>query len=207
LILGENQNLYEKVEKHVSRLFEQAGKEPVLFHSRRTVFWLLKLKPDADQALKIAALAHDIERVSPPPPLEYMVADSSKGWLDPEFLRLHSIKGSEIIEKLLNRLAVEPEIIEKIKFLVAGHEFAGTCEQNVLKDADSVSFFENNVEEFLQIKAKKFGKEKVRAKLKWMYNRITSEKAKRTAAPWYELAMKQLDIGEANPGCKCVLNK
>lgn len=31
-------------------------------HAQNTLEWLLKLKPDADEALQIAALGHDIER-------------------------------------------------------------------------------------------------------------------------------------------------
>ena len=31
-------------------------------HAENTLEWLLKLDPDADQALQIAALAHDIDR-------------------------------------------------------------------------------------------------------------------------------------------------
>lgn len=194
-VLRDHQNLFERIASHISRLFKQAGKESVLIHSQRTVFWLLKLKPDADEALKIAALAHDIERISPPPPLEDMVAASSDGWLDPEFIRRHSTKGAAIIGELMDRLGADPETIERVKFLVAGHELSGTRDQNLLKDADSVSFFENNLEEFLQLKAKKFSKEKVRAKLKWMYSRMSSEAAKRIAAPWYRQAMEQLDHG------------
>ena len=83
-------------------------------------------------------------------------------------------------------------MIERVAFLVAGHEFSGTADQNVLKDADSVSFFENNIAEFLQLKVKKFGKAKVSAKFEWMYNRMTSEAARRIAAPWYRRAMHRL---------------
>jgi hypothetical protein len=39
-IFKENNDLYEKIESHVSNLFKQAGKEAILLHSRRTVFWL-----------------------------------------------------------------------------------------------------------------------------------------------------------------------
>lgn len=195
--MGENHNLYEKIEGIVAERFKQAGKEPVLLHSRRTVDWLLQLKPDADQALKIAALAHDIERLSPPPPLEDMIADSPRGWRDPEFLRRHSEKGSRIIGKIMEALKADPGTIEAVKFFVAGHEFSGSDDQNLLKDADSVSFFENNVEEFLSLKVKKFGRQKVRAKFIWMFSRITSEAAKRIAAPWYQRALAQLDKGDA----------
>ncbi|MBW1984644.1 MAG: hypothetical protein JRI53_07985, partial [Deltaproteobacteria bacterium] len=31
-------------------------------HAENVLEWILKLKPDADEALQIAALAHDIER-------------------------------------------------------------------------------------------------------------------------------------------------
>ena len=191
--MSDHQNLFEQIASHIAHLFKQAGKEPVLIHSQRTVFWLLKLKPDADEALKIAALAHDIERISPPPPLEDMVAASSDGWLDSEFIRRHSTNGADIIAKLMGRLEADPKQIERVQFLVAGHEYSGTSDQNVLKDADSVSFFENNIEEFLQLKVKKFGKQKVREKFKWMYSRITSEPAKSIAAAWFRAAMEQLD--------------
>lgn len=198
--MGENQNLYEKVEKDIADLYQQAGMEPILLHSRRTVFWLLELKPDANEALKIAAMAHDIERASPHRPLDHMVADSPKGYLDPEFLRRHCEKGAKIIGELMEGLKADHQIIERVKFLVAGHEFSGTNEQNVLKDADSVSFFENNVERFLQLKAKNFGKEKVRAKLEWMYNRITSETDGRIVEPWYQGALERLDNGDTKSG-------
>lgn len=192
--MGVNQSLYEKIEKDITDLYIKAGIEPSLLHCRRTVHWLLQLKPDAGEALRIAALAHDIERVAPPL-LELMVAASSKGWLDPEFLRRHSVKGAKMIGGLLEGLMADPGTIEQVTFLVAGHEFAGTKEQNVLKDADSVSFFENNVEKFVHRNAKKFGQEKVRAKFEWMYSRITSQMAKRIAAPWYHRALEQLDRG------------
>ena len=31
-------------------------------HFDRTLYWVLKLKPDADEALQIAAYSHDIQR-------------------------------------------------------------------------------------------------------------------------------------------------
>jgi len=190
--LREKRSLYEKIESQVTDLFKQAGKDAALVHSRRTVFWLLKLKPDADEGLKIAALAHDIERTSPPPPLEHMIAGSSKGWMDPVVLRRHSEIGAEIIAKLMRRLGADPKIIERVKFLVAGHEFSGTNDQNLIKDADSVSFFENNVEEFLHRKVKNFGKEKVRAKFEWMFERISSNHARQIVEPMYKRAIAGL---------------
>ena len=191
--MGENQDLYEKIERHISSLYENAAKDVLMKHSQRTIFWLLKLNPDADVALKIAAFTHDIERLASSPPLEHMIAASSEGWQDPEFLRRHSTKGAEIIGEILKGMAVEPGVIDQVQFLVAGHEFPGTDDQNILKDADSISFFENNVMGFLRMHVKTYGKEKVRAKFEWMYSRISSEPARQIVEPWYHQAMAQLD--------------
>ena len=56
-----------------------------------------------------------------------------------------------------------------------------------------VSFFENNVQFFLPNKVEEFGKEKVKQKFDWMYNRISSEKAKQIVKAWYEKAIKDLE--------------
>lgn len=53
---------YKKAEQFVKESFVKTGKKHEMPHFERTVYWLLKLKPDADEALKIAAIAHDIER-------------------------------------------------------------------------------------------------------------------------------------------------
>jgi hypothetical protein len=69
----------------------------------------------------------------------------------------------------------------------------GNDDQKLLKDADSVSFFETNVSLFLGEKIKVDGKEKVNQKFNWMFNRITSDKAKQIAQPMYEKAINNLN--------------
>ena len=54
-------DLYKKVEQFVQESFIEANKIETK-HAARTVFWVKKLYPEADQALLIAAIAHDIER-------------------------------------------------------------------------------------------------------------------------------------------------
>lgn len=76
--------------------------------------------------------------------------------------------------------------------LVSKHEVGGNDDQNLLKDADSISFFENNVDHFVNKKVGETSKEKVKDKFEWMFNRISSEKAKQIARPWYEEAIKKL---------------
>jgi hypothetical protein len=56
----------------------------------------------------------------------------------------------------------------------------------MLMDADSVSFLETNVEKFVRERALVEGREKILAKLEWMYNRIHSIEAKNQARENYE---------------------
>jgi hypothetical protein len=191
--LIEKSDLYNKVEQYVVQVFNQAKLGHQIIHFRRTVYWLLQLKPDADEGLRIAALTHDIERAFRDPRLEEILEKSPGGFRDPVFLRKHSNHGAAIIAEFLTRQAACPKMIERVKMLVEGHEFAGTDDQNALKDADSLSYFENNVNKFLQRKSKEIGKEKVKAKFDWMFDRITSKKARQIAAPWYQQALLRLE--------------
>jgi|SRR3989338_7415549 len=185
------QELYKKAEQFVIDSFNKAGKSSQIKHFIRTVHWMKELKPDADDALFISAVAHDIERVFRKQDMEDK--KRSLSYTDPEFFRLHEERGAEIIGDFLKQQGATAEIIERVKMLVSKHEEGGNDDQNLLKDADSVSFFETNISLFLTKHVQDVGKEKVREKFDWMYKRITSEKAKQIARPWYEEAIKNLD--------------
>lgn len=183
--------LYKKVEQFVIDSFNKAGKPSQIKHFIRTVHWVKVLKPDADDALLISAVAHDIERAFRKQDMEEK--KHSYSYSDPKFFRLHEERGAEIIGDFLKEQGATAEIVERVKMLVSRHEEGGNDDQNLLKDADSVSFFETNISLFLTKHVQDVGKEKVRGKFDWMFNRITSEKAKQIARPWYEEAIKKLD--------------
>jgi hypothetical protein len=186
-------SLYEKVEQFVIQAFTRAGNPKDILHSQRTVFWLERLEPDADETLRIAAVAHDIERAFRDPDLYRIIGNSPKGFRDPAFLKAHSEKGAEIIVDFLVTEQAPPETVECVKMLVAGHEFEGSKEQNLIKDADSLSNFETHAQTFIELRAETFGKEKVRAKFDWMFDRISSPEARKIALPMYREATKALD--------------
>ncbi|MCH8014049.1 MAG: hypothetical protein IH823_04570 [Candidatus Dadabacteria bacterium] len=50
--------LKKKIEEIIKK--SSVPEDPI--HSKNTLKWLLKLRPKADEALRIAALGHDIER-------------------------------------------------------------------------------------------------------------------------------------------------
>jgi len=52
----------KKIKKEIKNIILQSPFKTDWSHAKSTKKWLLKLKPDADIALQIAALTHDIER-------------------------------------------------------------------------------------------------------------------------------------------------
>ena len=52
----------KRVKKAIEAVVAESSVPEDPLHSKNTLSWLLKLKPDADEALQIAALGHDIER-------------------------------------------------------------------------------------------------------------------------------------------------
>jgi len=112
---------------------------------------------------------------------------------DPEYLEPHEKKGAEIMAEFLKKEGANKEVVEKVYNMILKHEEGGTDDQNLLKDADSLSFFnDDHVSGFME-RISDLGKRKIQTKIDWMYQRITSEKAKQIAKPYYERAIKQLN--------------
>jgi len=83
--------LYEKAEQFVDESYK--GKHGMI-HFKRTVYWVKQLKPDADEAMLIAAIAHDIERAFRKEGDPQMQRMKASGMKDEEFLRYHQEKGA-----------------------------------------------------------------------------------------------------------------
>ena len=117
---------------------------------------------------------------------------SEKGFLDIEFLKYHQKRSAEILSDFLKKNHYPEDKIEKIYKIVLNHEFGGDFDTDILKDADSISFFINNAEHFIKVKTKESSSEKVLSKLEWMYNRITNAEAKKIAYKFYENSINRL---------------
>ncbi|MFC1538715.1 DUF4202 family protein [Candidatus Latescibacterota bacterium] len=107
-----------------------------VFHSINTLEWLLKLHPDADIALRIAALGHDIERG-----LDDRKIRSANFETYNEFKQAHALNCAEILVEIMEDFGVEQSIIDDVAHLVANHEVGGNEREELLKDADTLSFF------------------------------------------------------------------
>lgn len=187
-------DLYSKVEYFVTDAFTKEGVvDHSVKHLQRTADWIKSLRPDADDALMISGLAHDVERALRDEETYKQIKNNEHGFTDKDFLRMHQERGALLVADFLETEGADKELVTRVKKLISKHEEGGDEDQNLLKDADSLSFFENNIPVFLNKKIGETSKEKVQNKFDWMYERITSEKAKEIAKPMYEEAIRKLE--------------
>jgi hypothetical protein len=181
---------YQKSEAFVKDFFEKSRSKVHMQHFIRTAYWIKKLNPDADEALLIAGVSHDLSHALKKEKDWDKI--KNKGFMDKETLEEHQKKSAEVIGNFLENEGAPPELVKRVKHLVSHHEIGGDEDQNLLMDADSISFFENNVEHFVNDYVKKFGKEIVKKKFDFMFNRISSEERKNICRPMYEEAVEML---------------
>lgn len=177
--------LIQKLENFIRENNAESG------HMLRTGFWLKKIYPEADEAFFIAAICHDIERIFPLRDGEIKPPKTGNDEFDQEYLDWHGKRSAEFAEKLLRENGFNDEMaIARIKTLIAKHSLGGTAERDLLRDADSISLLENNALKFIQEgKDKKELKEKFESE----FARLSSEKARELAKPFYEKAIKKLN--------------
>ncbi len=108
-------------------------------HADNTLEWLLRLQPDADEALQIAALAHDIDRATP----ERIRREDYRDY--DTFKAAHAQRSARLLRGILEDRGVEGAIIKEACRLVVVHEVGGDRRSDLLKDADSISYFDVNV--------------------------------------------------------------
>ena len=133
-------------------------------HAENVLEWLLKLKPDADEGLQIAALSHDIDR-----------ADESRKVRRSDFndynlfKAAHASNSAKILKDILHKCQVEQSIVDEACQLVERHEIGGDPRSDLLKDADSISYFEVNMPLYFQ----REGYEETLKRCIWGYHRLS----------------------------------
>lgn len=156
-------------------------------HFERTVYWLKKLEPDADEALLVAAYAHDIERAFRLKKKLFKFDSAKKE-------REHQEKGGKIMRDFLISIGCDKKFSNRVRDLISHHEVGGNPDQDLLKDADSISFLE--VSAIRHAKKKWLSKGEILRKVVRMYTRITSETAREFAKPFYKRAREVLEKNE-----------
>lgn len=159
---------FEDLKAIISETISHSDVETDPGHSLNTLEWMLKLRPDADEILQLAALAHDIERAMPDRLRSSMFETYDA------YKSAHALRGADIAKQMAKKLGYSDEEADRLFVLIKYHESGNDDpDVNLLMDADSISYFDFNIEYFL----KHSGKEKTKKKIRFMRDRA-SETAK-----------------------------
>ncbi len=140
-------------------------------HAENTLEWLLRMEATADEALQMAALGHDIDRATPE-------RIKSEGYPDFDaFKAAHARRSARLLRGILEDCRVENTIIKETCRLVEVHEVGGDPRADLLKDADSISYFDVNLLFYYQ----RMGWEESKRRSDWGYQRL-SQRAKEIVA-------------------------
>jgi hypothetical protein len=158
-------NKFNLVFEEIKTITKNARDKTEYDHSQSVWQWVLKLKPDADTALQIAALGHDIDRSFE----DYRKMKAKFATYD-EYKKEHALLSAKIMCDLLKKHNFDKTIINKVKNLIENHEVGGKGDVEILKEADSIAFF-NNLPYYRQTHTQK----ETTDKIKFMYNRLNSK--------------------------------
>ena len=153
------------VKKKIEEIIEKSSVPEDPLHSKNTLEWLLKLKPDADEALKVAALGHDIERAIE----ERKVKREDFSSFD-EFKKAHALNSARIMAEIVKDYTISNELAEDIFSLVAHHETGGNERAEVLKEADTISYFDVN----LPLYYARHSVEETKRRALWGYKKLSA---------------------------------
>ena len=153
-----------RLKKKIKDIIKKSSVTEDPVHSKNTLEWVLRLKPDADEALKIAALGHDIERAI----VQRKVRRVDYKNYD-EFKHAHALNSAKILSELMNECDISKELTNAVFPMVLHHETGGDERSDILRDADSISFFDVNLPFYFA----RNGAEETKKRCLWGYGKLT----------------------------------
>lgn len=162
-------NSVELLEQRIATVIAGSRVPEDAAHSRNTLRWLLEFAPDADAALRIAALGHDIDRA-----VEQRRTRREEFADFEEFKAAHARNSAEILWEMMEECGVEDGALKREVYrLVRRHEVGGDPRSELLVDADSLSFFDSN----LPFYRERNSWEETRRRCVWGYRRLSQRAA------------------------------
>ena len=134
-------------------------------HAENTLEWLLTLNPEADQALQIAALAHDIDRAVENQKVRRNDYDDYDA-----FKAAHARNGARMLREIMEKCGVDSSMTEEACRVVTLHEVGGDPRSDLIKNADSVSYFKVNMPLYYQ----REGWKETKRRCIWGYRRLST---------------------------------
>lgn len=169
-------NLMPDIEQEIEQILSHSPVPEDHLHGKGVKEWVLRLKPEADLALQIAALAHDIERALP----EKKVCRENYEDYD-AFKQAHAQNSARIVTDILSKYPLNAKLKRRVAYLIEHHEVGpdNDSDLSVLKEADSLSFFETNLPHYFL----REGEEETLFRMRWGYERL-SEQARERVRKW-----------------------
>ena len=160
-------------------------------HLVRTRDWAVQLDADAGEALRLAALTHDMERHFPGGPALDLSVEPEESR---EYDRLHSERSARIVTEWLGGEGAHNGLVAEVERLILAHELGGAPDEDLLQAADSLSFLETNAGLVAGwYTTGRCSRERAKAQHRWMFERIRLDRAQELAAPLYEEALAVVD--------------
>jgi len=163
-LFAEMMDSIECAKRKIRAVISKSGVPEDPVHAENVLEWVLRLKPDTDEALQIAALAHDIDRADE----KRKVRRSDFNDYN-KFKAAHANNSAKILKVILHECHVEQSVIDEACRLVERHEVGGDPHSDLLKDADGISYFEVNMPLYFQ----REGYEETLKRCIWGYNRLS----------------------------------
>jgi hypothetical protein len=179
----------------VSRPLEEQARtwvrsdHPHARHLERALDWLLELDPAAGDALRMAALLHDIERAYPDPTSPW---SGARDWASDAYVHYHETRCAQYLAAWLLERGADPTVARDAVQLVLVHEEGGWPEADLLQAADSLSFIETMTPLIRGwIVHGDTTPQSALAKLEHMYERMRVPAARELGRPLIEAAMAE----------------
>ena len=158
-------NNVDFAKQKIRNIISQSNVPEDPLHAENVLTQLFRFKSDADVALQLSALAHDIDRANESTKIQR--ANFNDYDL---FKAAHAKNSAAILQKILQKCSVERSIIDEACRLVVLHEVGGDVRSDLLKDMDSISYFEVNIPLYFQ----REGYEETLQCCVWGYKRLST---------------------------------
>jgi hypothetical protein len=157
-------------------------------HLLKALEWVDRLAPGASEAIRLAALTHDMERAFGGPDAIPIIMNSR------EYEKAHSNRSARIVGSWLRENGADPELTQDVEALIRVHEWGGSADANLVQAADSLSFLETNVDLMIEFaRTGKYPAVDISSKLDQMFERIQLPRARAIAHPLWQQAKQRLE--------------
>ena len=159
-------NYRKAIENKIEDIISRSDVPEDYAHAKSVKEWVLKFRPDADWALLLAAFAHDIERALPQ---RKVIRSKFSDYND--FKNAHALNSARVVQEILDKYPISRKVKNKILSLIKNHELGQSEDSDlaILKDADSLSFFEVNLLSY----AGRNDESEIISRMMWGYQRLS----------------------------------